>query len=205
MRTLLSHRPGGPETLLLEERPDIAPGPGEVLIDVHAAALNYPDVLLIQDLYQIRPPRPFAPGSEVAGVVRAVGSGVTRFRVGDRVIGTAAWGGLATQFIVPEANCIAIPAGMPVDLAPEFRHALGEARQQILARLAEPFGLGGGFLLESEAALVGRARQVRQVETDAPDSAALEPLSVGDTGRKLPVGRGEEREHVGDERALEIG
>lgn len=117
MRALLSHRPGGPSILSLDETPDIVASPGEVLIEVRAAALNYPDVLLIQDLYQMRPPRPFAPGSEVAGVVRAVGSGVTRFRAGDRIIGTAAWGGLATLFAVPEANCLAIPPRLQFDEA----------------------------------------------------------------------------------------
>src|SRR3546814_5331965 len=77
-----------------------------VLIAVRAAALNYPDVLVIQDLYQVRPPRPFAPGSEVSGVVEAVGAGVTAFRPGDRVIGLVPWGALAEKLVVTERRCI---------------------------------------------------------------------------------------------------
>lgn len=117
MRALRSHAAGGPETLTLDDLPDPVPGQGEVLIAVHAAALNYPDVLLIQDLYQMRPPRPFAPGSEVAGVVEAVGAGVTVFRPGDRVIGLTAWGGLAEKIVLPQSGCIAIPDGVPFDEA----------------------------------------------------------------------------------------
>lgn len=179
MRALLSHLPGGPETLVLEERPDIAPGPGEVLIDVRAAALNYPDILLIQDLYQIRPPRPFAPGSEVAGVVRAVGSGVTRFRVGERVIGTAAWGGLATQFIVPEVNCIAIPAGMPFDEAAALIVTFATSHYALRDRAALRPGetlliLGATGGVGVAAIQLGKAFGARVVAaTSSPEKAAL--------------------------------
>ena len=78
MRALLSEAPGGPETLVLAELPDPAPGPGELLVRVRACAINYPDVLIIEDKYQLKPPRPFAPGGEIAGEVEAVGEGVER-------------------------------------------------------------------------------------------------------------------------------
>ncbi|RYY29115.1 MAG: NADPH:quinone oxidoreductase family protein [Sphingomonadales bacterium] len=117
MRALRSHQAGGPETLTLDEVAVPAPGVGEVLIGVKACALNYPDVLLIQDLYQIRPTRPFSPGSEVAGIIEAVGAGVTAFRPGDRVIGLAAWGGLAEKLVVPQSSCLPIPDGVPFDEA----------------------------------------------------------------------------------------
>ncbi|HXG82121.1 MAG TPA: alcohol dehydrogenase catalytic domain-containing protein, partial [Sphingomicrobium sp.] len=84
MRALLSHQPGPPETLRLEEVPDPVAGPGELLVKIHACAINYPDVLIIEDKYQFKPPRPFAPGGEVAGVVEAVGEGVEGWSVGDR-------------------------------------------------------------------------------------------------------------------------
>jgi NADPH2:quinone reductase len=117
MRALRSHAAGGPETLTLDEVPDPVPADGEVLIAVHAAALNYPDVLLIQDLYQMHPPRPFSPGSEVAGIVEAVGAGVIGFAPGDRVIGLTAWGGLSDRVAVPQSGCIAIPDGVRFDEA----------------------------------------------------------------------------------------
>jgi NADPH2:quinone reductase len=117
MRALRTHVAGGPETLVFDEVADPVPTEDQVLIAVHSTALNFPDVLLIQDLYQMRPPRPFAPGSEVAGIVEAVGANVTAFKPGDRVIGLAAYGGLAEKIAVPQASCLAIPDGVPFDEA----------------------------------------------------------------------------------------
>ena len=71
---------------MLEDIPEPIPGPGEVRVAVRACGVNYPDLLIIQDLYQFKPPRPFAPGAEIAGVVDAVGAGVANVRVGDRVL-----------------------------------------------------------------------------------------------------------------------
>src|SRR5262245_36985655 len=88
MKAMLSKRAGGPGTLELEELPDPTPAAGEVLIAVKACGVNYPDSLIIEDRYQFKPQRPFAPGGEVAGVVEAVGAvgaGVTAFKPGDRV------------------------------------------------------------------------------------------------------------------------
>jgi NADPH2:quinone reductase len=78
MKAVLSKVVGGPETLVLEELPDPVAGPGQVLLDVKACGVNYPDVLIIEDKYQFKPERPFAPGGEVSGVITAVGEGVTR-------------------------------------------------------------------------------------------------------------------------------
>src|SRR5437764_11607243 len=86
MKALLSHEPGGPETLRLTDLPDPDPGPGELLVRVRACSINYPDVLIIENKYQLKPPRPFAPGSEIAGEVIAVGEGVGGWRSGDRLI-----------------------------------------------------------------------------------------------------------------------
>lgn len=117
MRILRSHQPGGPETLTLDTVPDPDPEAGDVVIAVEAAALNYPDVLLIQDKYQMRPPRPFAPGSEVAGRIVAVGAGVETLRVGDRVIGLVPWGGLAERLCLPASACVPISDQLPADEA----------------------------------------------------------------------------------------
>ena len=95
MRALLSHEPGGPDTLRLEELADPQPGQGELLVRVRAAAINYPDVLIIEDRYQLKPPRPFAPGGEIAGEIEAVGGGVDGWSVGERVIAVRGFGGLA--------------------------------------------------------------------------------------------------------------
>ncbi|MEI9851375.1 MAG: NADPH:quinone oxidoreductase family protein [Sphingomonas sp.] len=111
MKALLSKEPGGPETLSLEEVPDPVPGKGQVLIAVKAAAINYPDVLIIEDRYQIRPPRPFAPGGEIAGVVEAVGEGVAGWAPGDRVIGVSGHGGLAEKIAMDAGRLYRLPEG----------------------------------------------------------------------------------------------
>ena len=111
MKALLSKAPGGPETLELSDLPDPAPGPGQVVVAVRACAINYPDVLIIEDRYQFKPPRPFAPGGEIAGVVEAVGEGVTGWSPGDRVIGMIGHNGLAEKAVVDAARLYALPEG----------------------------------------------------------------------------------------------
>ena len=111
MRALLSEVPGGPETLKLAELPDPAAGPGQVLVAVKACSINYPDVLIIEDKYQFKPPRPFAPGGEISGVVEAVGEGVTGFAPGDRVLAMVGNGGLAEKAAVEAARLYRLPEG----------------------------------------------------------------------------------------------
>jgi NADPH2:quinone reductase len=120
MKAVLSTVVGGPETLELSELPDPVAGPGQVLIDVKACGVNYPDVLIIEDKYQFKPTRPFAPGGEVSGVIAAVGDSVTRFKVGDRVLASTGWGGMAEKLALEEARCTAIPDDMPFDEAAAF-------------------------------------------------------------------------------------
>jgi NADPH:quinone reductase len=117
MKAMLSRRVGGPETLSLEELPDPKPGDGQVLLAVKACGVNYPDLLIIEDRYQFKPERPFAPGGEVAGVIEAVGAGVTKLKRGDRVIGSTISGGMAEKLVVDAERCIAMPDKMPFDEA----------------------------------------------------------------------------------------
>ena len=109
MRILRSHTPGGPDTLRLDTIDAPEPGRGEVRVAVKAAAINYPDVLIIEDKYQMRPPRPFAPGGEIAGVVDALGEGVEGMSVGDRIIAVPGFGGLAEQVVIPAKSAIPLP------------------------------------------------------------------------------------------------
>jgi NADPH:quinone reductase len=120
MLALLSKQPGGPETLVLESVAEPNLGPGEVLLAVKACGVNYPDALIIEDRYQFKPERPFAPGSEVSGVVEALGEGVTSLKVGDRVIGSCGWGGMAEKLVLPAESCIPMPDRMPFDEAAAF-------------------------------------------------------------------------------------
>ena len=109
MKALLSHETGGPETLTLTDLPEPVPGPGELLVRVRACAINYPDVLIIEDKYQLRPERPFAPGGEIAGEVIGVGERVGGWATGDRLIAVLGFGGLSEQVVVPAERAISLP------------------------------------------------------------------------------------------------
>ena len=120
MRAVLSQAPGGPETLCVEEIPDPEPKARDVLVRVHACGVNYPDTLLIRDLYQVKPTRPFSPGAEIAGIVEAVGSDVRGFAPGDRVIGRLGWGGMADKLLVPAGRLTHMPPQMSMEEGATF-------------------------------------------------------------------------------------
>jgi NADPH:quinone reductase len=109
MKALLSKTAGGPETLVIDELPDPQAGPGEVLVAVKACSVNYPDVLIIEDKYQFKPTRPFAPGGEISGLIEVVGEGVTGWKVGDRVLATTGNGGMVEKIVIPEKSVFALP------------------------------------------------------------------------------------------------
>lgn len=112
MKALRTHAVGGPETLVLDDLPDPVAGPGQVVVQVKACSINFPDTLMIRDLYQFKPQRPFAPGGELAGVIASVGEGVSDFAVGDRVIGMVGNGGLAEQVVVDQGRLFPLPDGV---------------------------------------------------------------------------------------------
>lgn len=155
MKAMLSKEAGGPETLVLEEMPMPEPGKKQVLIKVHAAGVNFPDTLIIQDLYQVKPPRPFAPGGEIAGEITAVGEGVTGFAVGDRVLGMTGFGGFATHVAADAARVIKIPDDMPYDEAACFVLTYGTSHHGLKDRAAiQP---GESLLILGAAGGVGAA------------------------------------------------
>jgi NADPH2:quinone reductase len=115
MQALIINEHGPLEKLTLGEFPDPKPGKGEVLIDVHAASVNFPDLLVIGGTYQNLPPRPFVPGKDLAGVVAAVGEGVSRVKPGDRVLAQIEHGAFAERAVVREVLCFVMPAAMPFE------------------------------------------------------------------------------------------
>ena len=117
MKALICHAFGPIDQLRVEDVPDLVPGPGEVVLRVRAAGVNFPDALIVQNLYQFKPTPPFSPGGESAGEVLAVGEGVTRFKVGDAAIALTIWGGFAEQVRVREDQLFALPEGMPYEVA----------------------------------------------------------------------------------------
>lgn len=117
MKALRTHAVGGPDTLVLDEIDAPSPGKGEVLVAVKACAINFPDTLIIRDLYQFKPERPFAPGGEIAGVIEAIGEGVEGYDIGDRVLAGIGHGGLAEKVLVPAGRMFPIPDGVPFQKA----------------------------------------------------------------------------------------
>jgi NADPH2:quinone reductase len=120
MRAVICRAWGAVEDLTVEDVPAPAPAADEVLIDVRATSVNYADSIMVAGKYQTRPPFPFSPGLETAGVVARAGAAATRFKAGDRVMATLGWGGLAEQAVAKESETFAIPAGMSFEEAGAF-------------------------------------------------------------------------------------
>src|SRR5215213_543430 len=112
MKAVLCKAYGPPESLVFEEVASPAAGPGEAVVSVKAASVNFPDVLIIENKYQLKPPLPFSPGSELAGVVKSVGDGVTDVAPGDRVLAITGYGAFAEEVKVDANRLLPIPAGM---------------------------------------------------------------------------------------------
>lgn len=117
MRAVRCHDLVGPSGLRVDELPEPEPGPGEVVIEVRAAGVNFPDVLLSYGKYQFKPPTPFVPGGEAAGVVAAVGAGVTGVAVGDRAVVTMVHGAFAERVVVPAEAVLRVPAAVSFEVA----------------------------------------------------------------------------------------
>ena len=134
MKAMLSTVVGGPETLELTETDMPEPGKGQVRVRTRAAGVNFPDTLMIRDLYQFKPPRPFAPGGEIAGEIDAVGDGVNGLKVGDRVLALTGHGGFATHTIAEAARIVKIPDNMPYDEAACFIFTYGTSHHALKDR-----------------------------------------------------------------------
>jgi NADPH2:quinone reductase len=109
MRAVRVHELTGPSSLRVDEIPAPTPAAGQVLIEVRAAGVNFPDLLITRGLYQFKPNPPFSPGGEAAGIVRAIGAGVTTLAVGDRVATTTIYGAFAEQIVAPELMTVKLP------------------------------------------------------------------------------------------------
>ena len=140
MRAVVCHQPGPLDTLLVEERTPPSAGEGQVVVDVRAAGVNFVDGLICQGRYQIKPPAPFVPGSEIAGVVSAVGPGVNSVTVGTRVISFTGFGGFADRVVVPALSLVP----MPDNLAFERGAALIQSYCTMLFTLTKRTSLAPG-------------------------------------------------------------
>lgn len=182
MKALLSEAPGTPDTLVLREIAEPIPGRGQVRIAVRYCGINYPDVLVIEDKYQFKPPRPFAPGSEMSGVIDAVGDGVTAFKVGDAVIAAATSGGLAEKAVTAANACVPMPEGMPFDVAAGLIFTYGTSYHALVNRgelragetLLVLGAAGGVGLAAVEIGKALGARVVAAVSSESKAAAARE-------------------------------
>src|SRR5690606_1314684 len=194
LRALLSTRPGGPETLELTELPDPAPGAGEVVVRVRAVGVNYPDVLIIEDRYQFRPERPFAPGGEVAGQVEAVGAGVSNLKPGDRVLAMPGWGGMVERLAVAADRCLKIPDAMPFEEAAAFVMTYGTSYYALKDRAGLKAGeallvLGAAGGVGAAAVELGKAMGARVIAAaSSEDKIAFARQLGADDGLVYPRG-----------------
>jgi NADPH:quinone reductase len=134
MKAILCTEHGPPELLVMADVPMPGPGRGEVRIAVKAIGLNFPDVLIIQNLYQFKPALPFSPGGEVAGVIDALGAGVSGVAIGDRVIAMIGSGGMREMVIAPAASLIPIDDAMPFEIAAGFTMTYGTSHHALKQR-----------------------------------------------------------------------
>jgi NADPH2:quinone reductase len=194
MRALLSVAPGGPETLGIGELPDPEPGTGELLVRVRACSINYPDALIIEDKYQLKPPRPFAPGSEIAGEVIGIGDGVEGWKAGDRLIAATGYGGLAEKAVVPAARAFRLPPDRSFEEGSALLltyatavHALADRGRIEAGQTLLVLGAGGGVGVS--AVEVGHAMGARVVAAASSEEKAAAARRAGaDAAIVYPAG-----------------
>jgi len=187
MKAVLCKAYGPPESLVIEDMPPLEPGSGEVVVSVKAASVNFPDVLIIQNKYQLKPPLPFSPGSEVAGVVKAVGAGVAHVKPGDRVMAIIGYGAFAEEIRAEGARVIPLPAGMDFDTAAAFGLTYATSDHALRDR---------GSLASGETLLVlGAAGGVGIAAIEIGKAMGARVIACASTAEKLAVCR----EHGADD------
>jgi len=190
----MSRAPGGPEILELQDVAEPVPADGQVLIAIRAVGVNYPDVLIIEDRYQTKPPRPFSPGAEIAGVVEAVGAGVDELKVGDRVLAAIGHGGMAEKVAVKASKCVVLPEAMPFDEGAAFVFTYGTSYHALQDRAGLKAGetllvlgaAGGVGLAAVELGKAMGARVVAAVSSQEKLDVAMR--SGADAGLVYPRG-----------------
>jgi NADPH2:quinone reductase len=199
MRAVICSRPGPVDQLSLGELPDPQPGPGEVVIDVHVAALNFPDTLIIEGKYQFRPEPPFSPGGEAAGVISAVGEGVDR-TVGTPVVAVHTEGAFAEKWLVPAAVTLPLPPGLTFEQAAGFTMTYGTSYYALKQRANLQPGetllvLGAAGGVGSAAVELGKAMGATVIAAVSTAEKAAFTASLG-ADHTINYGHDELREAV---------
>ncbi len=174
MHAWLCENPVGVDALTWKELPTPQPGPAEVLLEIQAASLNFPDLLIVQNKYQMKPPLPFVPGSEYAGVIRAVGEGVKGLQVGQAVACLSGTGGFGTHTLAPAKLCMPLPEGFPAVDAAAFimtyatsHHALIDRGQLKAGETVLILGAAGG--VGTAAIQIAKATGARVIAAASTD------------------------------------
>ena len=184
MHAWLCSNPVGVNELVWTELPTPAPGPGEVLLEIRAASLNFPDLLIVRNQYQMKPPLPFVPGSEYAGIVRAVGQGVRHLAVGQPVACLSGTGGFGTHTLAPAALCLPLPPGFGFVDAAAFimtyatsHHALVDRAQLKAGETLLVLGAAGG--VGTAAIQIGKALGARVIAAASSDDKCALCTALG--------------------------
>src|SRR5919201_3630511 len=179
MKAVLCKSYGPPRTLAIEEVPSPTPRPGEAIVAVKAAGVNFPDVLIIENRYQVKPPLPFSPGSEAAGVVKATGDGAAHVRPGDRVMAITGYGAFAEEIAVDSSTLLPIPDGMDFTTAAAFGLTYATSDHALRDRAALQSGetllvLGAAGGVGIAAIEIGKALGARVIAgASSPDKLAV--------------------------------
>lgn len=184
MHAWLCENPVGVEALTWKEIPTPSPKAGEVLIEIKAASLNFPDLLIVQNKYQMKPALPFVPGSEYAGMIQAVGEGVTHLKVGQNVACLSGTGGFGTHTVAPAALCMPLPTGFPAVDAAAFimiyatsHHALIDRAQLKAGETVLVLGAAGG--VGTSAIQIAKAAGARVIAAASTDEKCALCKSIG--------------------------
>lgn len=196
MRAVECSELGSPEVLRVVERDDLEAGPGQVVVDVHVAGVNYVDALFVSGEYQIKPQLPFVPGSEIAGVVRSVGKGVDGVAIGDRVLAMCGLGGYAEQVTLAPMQCVALPDNLDLARAATFVQSYCTA----LFALRERAGATAGESL----LVLGAGGGVGQAVVDVGRALGLRVMGAASTDEKRAAATAMGAERVVDPAGLDI-
>ncbi len=184
MHAWLCENPVGIDALTWKELPTPQPKAGEVLIEIKAASLNFPDILIVQNKYQMKPPLPFVPGSEYAGIVQAVGEGVKHLQVGQAVTCLSGTGGFGTHTVAPAALCMPLPPGFPMVDAAAFimiyatsHHALVDRAQLKAGETVLVLGAAGG--VGTAAIQIAKAMGARVIAAASTQEKCALCTSIG--------------------------
>ena len=184
MHAWLCENPVGVDALTWKEMPTPTPGAGEVLLEIKAASLNFPDILIVQNKYQMKPPLPFVPGSEYAGVIQALGAGVTHLKVGQSVACLSGTGGFATHTLAPAERCMPLPPGFSFVDAAAFimtyatsHHALVDRAQLKASEVVLVLGAAGG--VGTAAIQIAKAMGARVIAAASSDEKCALCKSIG--------------------------